>query len=188
MLFRGDRARPGLAVRRLHDHQPRAGAPPSRFPVPGERPRRATTDNQHQPAGRRRITTTRRGTPLHMRADPRPRTVNTAAAASQEGDRMHNTRLCTAVTAASPRCRAAPNGGSVRVLPTSPVAQRHAVDRRDLEADLPPVRCDRSAGGLRGSLAEVPHRGGTPAARPYHARAGARYAAEVDIHPKSDDA
>jgi len=31
-------------------------------------------------------------------------------------------------------------GGSVRVLPTFPVAQRHAVDRRNLEADLPPVR------------------------------------------------
>jgi hypothetical protein len=44
MLFRGDRARPGLAVSRLHNHQPRAGAPP----------RRATTDNQHQPAGRRK--------------------------------------------------------------------------------------------------------------------------------------
>ena len=56
------------------------------------------------------------------------------------------------------------NGGSVRVIPAFPVAQRHAVDRRNLEADLLPVRCDWSAGGLRGSLAEVLRRGGTPAA------------------------
>ena len=31
------------------------------------------------------------------------------------------------------------NGGAVRVLPDLPVAQRHAVDRRNLEADFPPV-------------------------------------------------
>ena len=45
---------------------------------------------------------------------------------------------------------------------TFPVAQRHAVDRRNLEADLPLVRSEWSAGGLRGSLAEVLHRGSTP--------------------------
>ena len=46
--------------------------------------------------------------------------------------------------------------------PTFPVAERHAVDRRNLESQLPPVRCDRSAGGLRRSLTEVLRRGSTP--------------------------
>jgi hypothetical protein len=49
--------------------------------------------------------------------------------------------------------------------PTFPVAQRHAADRRNLEADLPPVWCYWSARGLRGPLAEILRRGSTPPQR-----------------------
>jgi hypothetical protein len=95
------------------------------------------TTSTSQPAGENNHP--RRGTPSHMRADPRPRTVNTAAAAGQEGDRMHNTRLCTAVTAASPRFRAAPNGGYSVPMP------RVSVTLRDEDGRLsePPLAAAR---------------------------------------------
>src|SRR5690348_8749300 len=53
------------------------------------------------------------------------------------------------------RIRAGDNGGSVRVLPDLPVAQRDAIDRRSPGADLGPAQCDWSAGCGRRSLAEV---------------------------------
>jgi len=48
--------------------------------------------------------------PAGVEVDPRRRSPTRAAA-------MHNNLLCTVATAASPRSRAAPNGGSARILP-----------------------------------------------------------------------
>jgi len=41
-------------------------------------------------------------------------------------------------------------GGTVRVLLSFPITQRHALDRRNLESVLPLLRCDWSAGGFGG--------------------------------------
>jgi len=61
---------------------------------------------------------------------------------SEHVGQMLNILLLVSSDCRSPYQQSPQNGGSARVLPTFPVAQRHGVDRRNLEAGLPPVRCD----------------------------------------------